>query len=73
MPLAASLTAPAPWASHREGPRLKVHCMQLTVSPCQDEGILLQRKAGWGQKSMSNQDRERRKDQSLGQEGRTAP
>lgn len=30
--------------------------MQLAVSPCQDEGILLKRKGGWDQQSMSNQD-----------------
>ena len=33
--------------------------MQLTVSPRQDEQILLQRKAGWSQKSGSSQARER--------------
>lgn len=32
---------PAPWPAHCEGPSLKVHGMQLTVSPCQDERILL--------------------------------
>lgn len=51
-----SLTTPAPWPSHCEGPCLKVHRMQLAVSPCQDEGILLQRKGRWDQQSMSNQD-----------------
>ena len=33
--------------------------MQLTVAPRQDEQILLQRKAGWSQKSGSSQARER--------------
>lgn len=50
---------PVPQPSHCEGPRLKVHRMQLTVSPRQDEGILLQKKEGWGQKRMSSQNRER--------------
>lgn len=53
--------APAPLAllSHHEGPCLKVHCMQLTVSPRQDKQILLQRKVGWSQKSGSSQATER--------------
>lgn len=54
--------------AHRESPSFKVHSVQLTVSPSQDEGILLQRKAGQSRKSVSNQDRERMKDQTVTKE-----
>lgn len=58
-----TVTAPAPQPSYREAPCLKVHHMQLAVSPCQDKRILLQRKTGWGQIRTGTG-----KDHSLGQE-----
>ena len=47
-PPAASPPSHSSSTAHGEGPRLKVHRVQLTVSTRQDEGILLQKKARAG-------------------------